>query len=320
MILNVAIVGSGFGGLGAAIQLKKAGVDGFAIFERADDLGGTWRDNTYPGCRCDVASNLYSFSFEPNPKWSNTYSYQPEIWSYLQDVATKHQLRPLIKFNHDVTDISFNNDTKLWQLSTSQGDFQARTVILAAGGLAEPKMPEIEGIGSFKGPIMHTAKWDSSIDLVDKRVGVIGTGASSIQTVPQIAPLVRHLDVYQRTPSWILPHLGHGVKERSKRLFSVLPPLQKIVRYYGYWRRELMVLGFVKDPSRMTKGETMARDHLERQVPDPKLRALMTPTYRLGCKRVLISNDYYPTFARDNVTLVTEAVKCVRTRRHSNRR
>ena len=308
MILNVAIIGSGFGGLGTAIRLTEAGIGNFMLFERADDLGGTWRDNRYPGCRCDVASDLYSFSFEPNPKWSNTYSYQPEIWAYLQDVATKHDLRKLIKFNHEVTDISFDPDSSLWNLTTTQGVFQARNVVLAAGGLAEPRMPDIAGIESFEGPIMHTAKWDESVPLAGARVGVIGTGASAIQAVPQIAPEVGCLEVFQRTPSWILPHLGHPVRARTISIYSVLPFVQRIVRSLGYWRRELMVLGFVKDPSRMTKGETMAREHLERQVPDPRLRELMTPHYRLGCKRVLISNDYYPTFSRDNVTLVTEPI------------
>jgi cation diffusion facilitator CzcD-associated flavoprotein CzcO len=311
MTLNVAIVGSGFGGLGAAIRLKQADVNNIAIFERASDVGGTWRDNTYPGCRCDVASNLYSFSFAPNPNWSNTYSYQPEIWQYLKDVTEKHQLRGLIKFNHDVTDISFDATQKIWTLDTSGGTYHARTVILAAGGLAEPRMPDVEGINSFRGSIMHTAKWDSSIEIVNKRVGVIGTGASAIQAVPKIAPLVASLDVFQRTPSWILPHLGHGVKERSKRLFARLPLTQKLVRYFGYWQRELMVLGFVKDPTRMTRGETMAREHLERQVDDPNLREKFTPTYRLGCKRVLISNDFYPAFSRDNVALVTAGIERV---------
>jgi cation diffusion facilitator CzcD-associated flavoprotein CzcO len=309
VILNVAVIGSGFGGLGTAIRLKDAGIGNFLLFERADDLGGTWRDNTYPGCRCDVGSDLYSFSFAPNPRWSNTYSYQPEIWAYLQDVATRHHLRELIKFNHDVTDISFDPASKLWYLTTNQGVFQAHNVVLAVGGLAEPRMPDIEGIESFAGSVMHTAQWDENVTLVGQRVGVIGTGASAIQTVPQIAPFVGHLEVFQRTPSWILPHLGHVVSERSKRLYRVVPLAQKVVRAFGYWRRELMVLGFVKDPSRMTKGETLAREHLERQVPDPQLRQRMTPHYRLGCKRVLISNDYYPTFSRENVGLVTEPIE-----------
>jgi cation diffusion facilitator CzcD-associated flavoprotein CzcO len=309
MILNVAVIGSGFGGLGTAIRLKDAGIGNFALFERADDLGGTWRDNTYPGCRCDVASDLYSFSFEPNPLWSNTYSYQPEIWAYLQDVATKHELRELIKFNHDVTDVSYDPAAKLWNLATNTGTFQSRNVVLAAGGLAEPRMPDIEGIENFDGPVMHTARWDEKVSLVGKRVGVIGNGASAIQTVPQIAPLVGALEVFQRTPSWILPHLGHEVSARSKRLFSVVPLAQRMVRSLGYWRRELTVFGFVKDPSRMTKAETMAREHLGRQVQGADLRERMTPNYRLGCKRVMISNDYYPAFSRENVTLVTEPIE-----------
>ncbi len=309
MVLNVAVIGSGFGGLGTAIRLKAAGVGNFALFERADDIGGTWRDNTYPGCRCDVSSNLYSFSFAPNPRWSNTYSYQPEILAYLHDVATTHNLRGLIKFNHDVTDISFDVSTNLWHLTTSEGEFQARTVVIAAGGLAEPRMPDIEGIGTFTGPIMHTAKWDHSLDLTGKRVGVIGTGASAIQVVPQIAPIVGSLAVFQRTPSWVMPHLGHDVRRRSMRLFKTLPLAQRLVRALGYWQRELLVLGFVKNPQRMTKGEQMSRDHLARQIEDPNLRERLTPSYRLGCKRVLISNDYYPAFNRDNVTLITDAIE-----------
>ena len=311
MVVGVAVIGSGFGGLGAAIRLRQADVTGVAIFERASDLGGTWRDNTYPGCRCDVASNLYSFSFAPNPKWTNTYSYQSEIWQYLNDVADKYHLRELIKFDHDVLDVSFDALSNQWRLATSQGEYFARCVVLATGGLAEPRLPDIEGLYTFDGPVMHTAQWNDSIDLIGKRVAVIGTGASAIQTVPEIAPLAGTLEVFQRTPSWVLPHLGRPVIERTKRMFATLPLAQRLVRAWGYWRRELMVLGFVKDPRRMTKAETMSRDHLERQIDDPSLREKLTPTYRLGCKRVLISNDFYPALARDNVTLVTDAITSI---------
>ncbi len=311
MEFDVAIIGSGFGGLGAAIRLRDVGVTNIAIFERATDLGGTWRDNTYPGCRCDVASNLYSFSFAPNPKWTNTYSYQPEIWRYLDDVAGKFQLRGLIKYDHDVCDVTFEPERRRWRLTTNHGDFSARSVVMATGGLAEPRQPDIEGIANFAGPIMHTAQWDASVGLAGRHVAVIGTGASAIQTVPEIAPLVASLTVFQRTPSWVLPHLGHPVIERTKRLFAALPFAQRLVRAYGYWRRELLVLGFVKDPQRMTKAETMSREHLERQVADPSLRARLTPTYRLGCKRVLISNDFYPALTRDNVELVTDTITAI---------
>lgn len=311
MVLNVAIIGSGFAGLGAAIRLQETKVDNIAIFERASDLGGTWRDNAYPGCRCDVASNLYSFSFAPNPRWTNTFSYQPEIWRYLDDVATRHKLRPLIKFEHDVTHVEFDSVAQLWSITTTQGLYFARTVVLATGGLAEPRVPEIPGIDTFAGPLMHTARWDPSVTLSDKRVAVIGTGASAVQTIPRVAGQVAHLDVFQRTPSWILPHLGHPVRERTKRLFATLPLLQRMNRIYGYWKRELLVLGFVKDPSRMTRAETIARDHLTRQIDDPDLRERLAPSYRLGCKRVLLSNDYYPALARDNVELVTTSIQCV---------
>jgi cation diffusion facilitator CzcD-associated flavoprotein CzcO len=311
MSVDVAVIGSGFGGLGAAIRLRQSGVDDVVILERANDLGGTWRDNTYPGCRCDVASNLYSFSFAPNPQWTNTYSYQGEIWQYLQSVADKYNLRELIRYDHDVTDVSFDPSTRRWKLTTSQGNYDAKCVILATGGLAEPRLPNIKGIANFKGPMMHTARWDNAVELEGKRVAVIGTGASSIQTVPQIAPVVGSLELFQRTPSWVLPHLGRPVFERSKRLFSALPLSQRVVRAWGYWRREMMVLGFVKDPTRMTKAETMSREHLERQIKDETLREKLTPQYRLGCKRVLISNDFYPSLNRENVTLVTEGINSI---------
>jgi cation diffusion facilitator CzcD-associated flavoprotein CzcO len=311
MTLDVAVIGSGFGGLGAAIALRKRGVTNISIFERANELGGTWRDNRYPGCRCDVASALYSFSFAPNPKWTNTYSYQEEIWQYLRDVADRYKLRGLIKFDHNVSDISFDVAAQLWRISTNEGDYAAKCVILATGGLAEPRLPDIDGLSTFAGPIMHTARWDQEVELEGKRVGVIGTGASSIQVVPQIAPLVEQLEVFQRTPSWILPHLGRPVLKRTKRIFSALPLSERLVRAKVYWRNELMVLGFVKDPNRMTQAETMSRDHLDRQINDPKLRMHFTPTYRLGCKRVLISNDFYPAFNRDNVGLVTERIQAV---------
>jgi cation diffusion facilitator CzcD-associated flavoprotein CzcO len=311
MTLDVAVIGSGFGGLGAAIALRKRGITNIALFERANDLGGTWRDNRYPGCRCDVASALYSFSFAPNPRWSNTYSYQGEIWQYLSDVADRYRLRELIKFDHDVADISFDPTARLWRITTNHGAYEAKCVILATGGLAEPRLPDIAGLSSFAGTVMHTARWDETVELEGKRVGVIGTGASSIQVVPELAPIVKQLTVFQRTPSWILPHLGRQVLERTKRIFSALPFSEQLVRAKVYWRNELMVLGFVKDPRRMSQAETLSREHLARQLEDPLLRERLTPTYRLGCKRVLISNDFYPALNRENVSLVTDSISSI---------
>jgi cation diffusion facilitator CzcD-associated flavoprotein CzcO len=311
MTLDVAVIGSGFGGLGAAIALRKRGITNIALFERADEIGGTWRDNRYPGCRCDVASALYSFSFAPNPQWTNTYSYRQEIWQYLSNVADRYRLRELVKFDHDVSDISFDPAARLWRITTNHGDFEAKCVILATGGLSEPRLPEIAGLSTFAGTIMHTARWDESVELAGKRVGVIGTGASSIQVVPQLARIVDRLEVFQRTPSWVLPHVGRPVLARTKRLFSLIPFAQRLVRAKVYWRNELTVLGFVKDPRRMKRAETMSSEHLARQIDDPVLRERLTPAYRLGCKRVLISNDFYPAFNRNNVSLVTDDIQSV---------
>ena len=304
----MAIIGSGFGGLGAAVRLRQAGITNFSIFERASEVGGTWHENTYPGCRCDVKSTLYSFSFAPNPSWSNTYSYQPEIFAYLRNIANEYQLREVIKFEHEVLDISFDSSSRLLRITTQHGVAEARHVILAAGGLAEPRLPDIEGIESFAGPIMHTAKWRDDVVLDNKRVAVIGTGASAIQVIPQIAASVRHLSILQRTPPWILPHMGHAVRKRSQLLFRFIPFSQQLNRFYVYWRNELMVLGFVKDPSKMKIAEQQSRLFLESQITDPQLRESLTPHYRLGCKRVLISNDYYPSLRRDNVALVTSPI------------
>ena len=309
MTLNVAIIGSGFGGLAASIKLRKAGIDNFVMFERASELGGTWRDNTYPGCRCDVASNLYSLSFARNPNWTNSYSYQPEIQQYLLDVAKKFRLRDLIKFNHEVLDITYNADKKLWDLKTKHGDFEARNVILAAGGLAEARLPNIDGIDSFSGKIMHTARWDSSVDLQGKRVAMIGTGASAIQTIPEIVPLVSHLDVFQRTASWVLPHMqGHPVKKWTTLAYRFIPGAQKIVRTVGYWRREMLGLAFVKKIEKLQVGMDGAKLFRDLMVTDPVLNAKLTPDYTMGCKRILISNSFYPAMVQPNVDLITEGI------------
>ncbi len=311
MAHDVVIVGSGFGGLAAARSLRRAGVSDLVVLERAGELGGTWRDNRYPGCRCDVGSNLYSFSFAPNPDWSNSYSTQPEIWRYLKEVAEEEGLAPLIRYHHEVRRADYDATRGEWRLDTSQGPVSARALVLATGGLAEPKLPDIPGLSSFAGPVVHTADWPEDLDLTGRRVGVIGTGASAIQVVPQIAPVVAHLDLFQRTPSWVLPHPGHPTKPSTRRLYRLLPPLQRLARWLHYWQREALVLGFVKDPSRMERGERQARAFLAATVADPATREALTPHYRMGCKRVLLSNDFYPALSRDTVELVTSPIERV---------
>ena len=306
---RVAIIGSGFGGLGAAIKLKGAGEHDLVILERAQELGGTWRDNTYPGCRCDVQSNLYSFSFAPNPTWSETYPSQPEILEYLKDVAADAGLGPHLRFGFDVGDVRFDHDTSRWRITSTRGEQHlADVVILATGGLAEPKLASVEGIETFAGPLLHSAAWDHSVDLRGKRVGVIGTGASAIQIVPAIADAVEHLTVFQRTPAWILPHPGKVVTRRAKALYARIPATQRIARWADYWLREWLVIPFVKRPSMMAGAERKALEHLEAQIEDPELRASLTPSYRLGCKRVLISDDFYPVIARETTTLETAGI------------
>ncbi|MFI5035520.1 MAG: flavin-containing monooxygenase [Acidimicrobiales bacterium] len=308
MHVDVAIIGSGFGGLGAAIRLRQRGIDDVVILERSSQLGGTWRDNTYPGCRVDVPSALYSFSFAPNPDWTSTYSYQAEIWAYLERVASDYHLNELIRFDHTVSAVTFDETARRWRLVTSHGHVEARAVVLAVGGLSAPRLPEIDGVGSFTGPVMHTAQWDDAVVLAGRRVGVIGTGASAIQVVPEIAPVVGSLAVFQRTPSWVLPHEGHPVTSRTRALFHRLPVAQRLQRLWQYATRERLVLGFVKDPQRMVVAEKWGRQLLDAQVADPELRTRLTPAYRLGCKRALLSNDFYPAIGRDNVSLITDAI------------
>ena len=311
---RIAIIGSGFGGLGAAIKLKDAGEHDLVILERAHDLGGTWRDNTYPGCRCDVQSNLYSFSFALNPTWSQTYPSQPEIFDYLKRVAADAGLGPHLRFGFDVADVRFSEATGRWRVTSTRGEeLIADVVILATGGLAEPKLASIDGIDSFSGPLLHSASWDHSVDLKGKRVGVIGTGASAIQIIPSIANDVEHLTVFQRTPAWVLPHPGKVVTRRAKALYARVPAAQRIARWADYWLREWLVVPFVKRPALMAGAERKALEHLEAQVDDPTLRAALTPNYRLGCKRVLISDDYYPAIAADSTTLETSAISKVTT-------
>jgi cation diffusion facilitator CzcD-associated flavoprotein CzcO len=305
--VRFAIAGSGFAGIGCGIRLKQEGVHDFVILERADDIGGTWRDNTYPGCACDVPSHLYSFSFEPNPRWSRTFSPQREIWDYLRRCSKKYGIGPHVRYRQTVTEAAWDDEAQLWRIETDQGSLTADFFISGVGALSDPKLPDIPGIESFEGRMFHSAKWDHGYDLNGKRVAVIGTGASSIQFVPKIQPEVGQMHVFQRTAPWIVPQRDRRLSRLEKRLYKLFPPTQLAMRAVIYWLRELFVLGFMH-PREGGVNEKLARRHLETQVKDRELREKLTPHYRMGCKRVLISDDYYPALQQPNVELVTDGI------------
>jgi cation diffusion facilitator CzcD-associated flavoprotein CzcO len=306
--VRIAIVGTGFAGLGLAIRLKQEGIEDFVLIERADEVGGTWEANTYPGCQCDVPSHLYSFSFAPNPSWTRTYSRQGEIWNYLRDLADRHDLRSHIRFGHDLTAATWDEERQQWSVETSRGAWTAQVVVDATGPLSQPQVPAIRGLRRFEGKMFHSAHWDHDHDLTGERVAVIGTGASAIQFVPRIADEVGQMHVFQRTAPWIMPHTDRPTTRLERRLYKALPLAQKAVRTGVYWSRESFLLGFIKDQRFMAGAEKLAGAHLRKQVTDPELRRKLTPQYRLGCKRVLLSNDWYPALTRPNVELVTDAI------------
>ena len=308
--VDVAIVGSGFSGLGMAIQLKREGRDDFVVLERADAVGGTWWANTYPGCACDVPSHLYSFSFAPNPEWTETYSRQPEIRDYLIQCSRKFGVHPHIRFGNELTDAHWDADAQRWQIETTGGSYDARVLVLAAGALFEPKIPDFAGIDSFQGEKWHSARWNHDYDLNGKRVVSVGTGASAIQLVPAIQPEVDQLYVVQRTPPWVFPHTGRETTRFERRLYKRFPALQKLVRGLVYAQRETFVLGFVKNPKIMKIAEKIARAHMRKELGERQdLVDKVTPDYTIGCKRILPSNKWYGALAQDNVELVTSPIK-----------
>lgn len=310
---RIVIVGTGFAGLGSAIRLRQRGEHDFVLLERAERLGGTWRDNSYPGCACDVPSHLYSFSFALNPSWTHLCSPQSEIQAYLERVAGVHGIPPHIRFGHEMLESAWSNERQLWEIHTSAGDFTAEILISGMGGLSEPALPKLEGLQSFQGTTFHSAQWDHEHDLAGERVAVIGTGASAVQFIPEIQPEVGELQVYQRTAPWIVPRRNAEINPRLRRLFQRLPPAMKLVRGALYWSAELLVLGLAKEPRLMRILERVAEKNLERQVPDdPELRAKLKPSYRLGCKRILFTDSYLPALAKENVEVVSSPIREVR--------
>jgi cation diffusion facilitator CzcD-associated flavoprotein CzcO len=309
---EVAIVGSGFGGLGMAIRLKQQGDDDFVVLERAHEVGGTWRANTYPGAACDVPSRLYSFSFAPNPEWTRSFSPQPEILDYLRDCAERFDVRDHIRFGCEVEQATWDEDAQRWTIETADGTISAKVLVSAAGGLSEPKLPAIEGIDSFEGAVMHSAEWDHSHDLAGERVAVVGTGASAIQIVPAIVGKVAQVDVYQRTAPWIMPRNDRDFSKLERALYRRFPRLERFAREAIYWSREGLVTG-LRNPKLMRASvQKLALKYLREEVADPELRRKLTPDYTIGCKRILISSDYYSALSQDNADVVTSAISEIR--------
>lgn len=308
-LLDVAIIGAGFSGFGVAIRLLKEGKRTFKIFEKADDVGGTWRENTYPGCACDIPSHLYSFSYAQNPDWSRLYPSQPEIWDYLRDVREKFGISPHIAYGKDLKSARWHEDEKYWALSFGDGSTtNARVLISATGPLHHPMIPEIEGLGEFKGAQFHSATWDHDYDLKDKRVAVVGTGASAIQIIPEIVDEVKELKVFQRTPPWIMPRPDRAIRPWEKWLFKHLPFTQTLFRTGIYWLHESRAYAFIRRPSLLKAMQAVAKRHINRQIKNPELREAVTPDYVMGCKRVLISNDYYPALDRENAEVIRTGI------------
>lgn len=308
---RVVIVGTGFAGIGMAIRLKQQGVDDFVVLERAAGPGGTWRDNTYPGCQCDVPSNLYSFSFAPNPAWSTTYPLQPELHEYLQRTTDQFDVTPHVRWSTPLVDASWDEGAELWRITTPSRAITASYLVLAVGPLAEPSTPAIPGFETFEGTVFHSARWNHDHDLAGERVAVIGTGASAVQIVPCIQPEVGHLDLYQRTPAWVMPHPNRKVSRLEHFLFRHFPSLQRLRRGGTYVAHEARIVAFAKCPPILRGAERIAKWNIRRGIKDPDLAARLTPDYRMGCKRILMSDSYYPALGAANVEVVTDGIRAI---------
>ncbi|MEU6556076.1 NAD(P)/FAD-dependent oxidoreductase [Streptomyces sp. NPDC046915] len=310
--VRVAVIGSGFGGLGAAVRLRREGVTDFVVLERADSVGGTWRDNSYPGCACDVPSHLYSFSFAPNPDWPRTFSGQEHIRAYLEHVTDVFRLRPHIRFGAEVRRMTWDTEKLRWDIETAGGALSADVVVSATGPLSDPRIPDVPGLDTFPGKVFHSARWDHDHDLTGERVAVVGTGASAIQIVPSIQPRVSRLTLFQRTPPWVMPRMDRAISGVERRLHRTLPFTTQLRRGLLWGIRELQVQAFTRHPDELGLVEQIAKRNMARAVKDPALRAKLTPDYRIGCKRILLSSEYYPALTRPNVDVVASGLAEVR--------
>jgi len=308
--VRVAIIGAGFSGLGMAAQLTRHGIRDFLVVERAHEVGGTWRDNTYPGAACDIRSDLYSFSFAPNPGWTHRYGRQREILEYLKGVADRFELRPRILFGAELLRADWDDNDAVWRITTSVETFTADILVSGNGPLIDPKWPAIPGLESFAGPRFHSAGWRHDAYLAGKRIAVIGTGASAIQFVPELQKIAGRLTIFQRTPPWIIPRADGPTGDRRRRWFARMPALQRLARTIDFASAEARFVGFRFKPIGRVF-EAVSRRYLRSQVADPVLRAKLTPDYRIGCKRILISSDYYAALTKACVELVTDAIASI---------
>lgn len=309
---DVVIVGSGFAGLCMAVRLKQAGIDNFIILEKDKEFGGTWWANSYPGCAVDVPSHLYSFSFAQNARWTRRFAHQEELLAYTRSIVRDFGLEPHLRVATALEGAAFDEQGGYWQVQTSGGELTSKCVVGAIGSLNRPAIPELPGIADFAGAVFHSSRWDHGYDLRGKRVAVVGTGASAIQFVPEIAGQVAHLDLYQRTAPWVLPRPDRAIGATEQRLLAAVPALQWLYRAMVYVHFESRAMWYVHLPRVLGVAQWEAKRHLHKQVADPVLRAKLTPDYSLGCKRVLLMNTYYPTLTRSNVDVVTDPIAQVR--------
>ena len=298
-IHTVIVVGAGFAGVGAAIALRKAGID-FLMLEKASEPGGVWRDNTYPDCACDIPSSFYSYSFAPNPRWSRMFARQEEIKAYCGDTVSRFGLLPQLRLNCEMHKAHWNEAEKLWQLDTSLGLLRTRFVVMACGPMHVPVTPDIPGLERFGGTHFHSARWQHDVDLVGKRVAVVGSGASAIQFVPAIAPQVAQLTLFQRTAPWVLAKMDFHITERWQNRFARFPWLQNLLRRALYLQFELLNYS-LKFPRAIGRLQVAGLKNIARGIKDPALRHKVTPNFSLGCKRILQSNTWYKTLAQPKV-------------------
>jgi cation diffusion facilitator CzcD-associated flavoprotein CzcO len=304
----VAVVGGGFGGVGAAAMLKRAGYEDVTVFERGERVGGVWHHNTYPGAACDIPSHLYEFSFAPNPRWSRRYAPQAEIQAYLEEIASRYGVRDRIRTSTDVLSARWDEARDTWVLETTAGTHEANVLVTACGQLSVPTVPPIPGLDSFAGPAFHTARWRHDVDLTGKRVAVIGTGCSAIQVVPAIQPIVDQVDVYQRSPGWTFPKMDFPYSERSQRLFERFPALQRLDRAAIFYFQELAAAGMTKHRWLLPAFRAISRRRINQAITDPELRRKVTPTDEIGCKRIMLTDEWYPALTKPNVELIADRI------------